>query len=62
VNRNLLPSNLPQSLGGIRTRYLVMDRLHVTRSYATGISSPRHCMPHHADSGEWVRPRGIDFP
>lgn len=35
VDRNRMPTELPQSMDGVRTRYLVMDRLHVTRSYAT---------------------------
>ncbi len=46
VDRNRLPSRLPSTVGGLRTRYIVMDRLHVTRSYATPSKSRLHCMPH----------------
>jgi hypothetical protein len=35
VDRSMLPKDLPQTLDGVRTRYIVMDRLHVTRSYMT---------------------------
>lgn len=30
VDRRIIPPELPQSLGGLRTRYIVMDPLHVT--------------------------------
>lgn len=33
VDRNRMPANLPPLIDGVRTRYVVMDRLHVTRSY-----------------------------
>ena len=46
VNRNRLPARLPATVDGLRTRYVVMDRLHVTRSYATPMQSRIHCMPH----------------
>jgi hypothetical protein len=49
VDRNRLPANLPATVNGVRTRYVVMDRLHVTRSYAAGIASRRHCMAHEAE-------------
>ncbi|MGA9782031.1 MAG: hypothetical protein WBQ52_07725 [Terracidiphilus sp.] len=49
VDRNRLPASLPATMDGVRTRYVVMDRLHVTRSYATGLMSRRHCMAHEAD-------------
>lgn len=48
VDRRKLPAYLPQTISGLRTRYVVMDRLHVTRSYATPLQSTRHCMPHAA--------------
>jgi len=44
VDRNRLPAQLPATVDGLRTRYVVMDRLHVTRSYAT--PAQRHCMAH----------------
>jgi hypothetical protein len=48
VDRRNLPAQLPQSIGGLRTRYVVMDRLHVTRSYAASMQSRLHCKPHPA--------------
>jgi hypothetical protein len=44
VDRNHMPATLAQTIDGVRTRYIVMERLHVTRSYATGVSSSRHCL------------------
>jgi hypothetical protein len=46
VDRKRLPAQLPQTVNGLRTRYVVMDRLHVTRSYATPARPRLHCMPH----------------
>jgi hypothetical protein len=46
VDRKRVPAELPQIVGGLRTRYVVMDRLHVTRSYAAPAQSRLHCMPH----------------
>ena len=46
VDRRSVPAQLPASIDGLRTRYVVMDRLHVTRSYATAVQSRSHCMPH----------------
>jgi hypothetical protein len=46
VDRKRLPAQLPQTVNGLRTRYVVMDRLHVTRSYAAPAKSRLHCMPH----------------
>jgi hypothetical protein len=46
VDRTRVPQQLPQTINGVRTRYIVMDRLHVTRSYAATLQSTRHCMPH----------------
>jgi len=51
VDRRNLPAQLPPTLGGLRTRYVIMDRLHVTRSYATGLASRSHCVAHAAGSG-----------
>ncbi len=44
VDRNRLPAQLPATVDGLRTRYVVMERLHVTRSYAT--PARLHCMAH----------------
>ena len=57
VDRKRVPAQLPATLGGLRTRYIVMDRLHVTRSYAAPIQSKSHCMPH-ASAGQ---PRALDL-
>jgi hypothetical protein len=46
VDRNRLPAKLPATVDGLRTRYVVMERLHVTRSYATPSPSRIHCMAH----------------
>jgi len=46
VDRKLLPTQLPQTVSGLRTRYVVMDRLHVTRSYAAAGLTGRHCSAH----------------
>jgi hypothetical protein len=48
VDRKHISGQLPQTIGGLRTRYVVMDRLHVTRSYATPAPSGLHCLPHPA--------------
>jgi hypothetical protein len=45
VDRKRVPSSLPAVVQGLRTRYLFMDRLHVTRSYATAVPSTLHCLP-----------------
>ena len=52
VDRKNVPAQLPVTFGGMRTRYVVMDRLHVTRSYATPLRSQSHCMPHPAQPGK----------
>ena len=49
VDRKRIPAELPQTLGGVRTRYVVVDRLHVTRSFAVPFQSRQHCMPHSAE-------------
>jgi hypothetical protein len=46
VDRKRVPAQLPAAVDGLRTRYVVMDRLHVTRSYATPVQTKTHCMPH----------------
>jgi hypothetical protein len=50
VDRKRLPQDLPATVGGLRTRYVIMDRLHVTRSYAAVSPSSRHCTAHAAVS------------
>jgi hypothetical protein len=46
VDRNRVPARLPATITGLRTRYIFMDRLHVTRSYSTAFEAGRHCAPH----------------
>jgi hypothetical protein len=46
VDRKKIPDQPAATVDGLRTRYVVMDRLHVTRSYATPVQSQTHCMPH----------------
>jgi hypothetical protein len=53
VDRARVPGILPQTVNGLRTRYVIMDRLHVTRSYATAVRSTRHCLPTPARSEEF---------
>jgi hypothetical protein len=49
VDRKQAPAILPPTVNGLRTRYVVMDRLHVTRSYLQGpLRSLGHCMAHPA--------------
>jgi hypothetical protein len=66
VDRKRLPAQLPATVDGLRTRYVVMDRLHVTRSYAAPIQSKHHCMAHPAadqpssfDLLNLLRPRSL---
>ena len=44
VDKNRMPSQLPQAIDGLRTRFVIMDRMHVTRSYSTAASA-RRCVP-----------------
>lgn len=46
VDRSQVPSYLPPTIGGLRTRYIVMERLHVTRTYLSPTPAHSHCMPH----------------
>jgi len=49
VDRKQVPATLPATIGGLRTRYILMDRLHVTRSYLSGLARAQsHCMAHPA--------------
>ena len=44
VDRKAAPSQLPELIGGLRVRYVLMDRLHVTRSYATSVAARPRCL------------------
>ena len=65
VDRERIPAQLPATFNGVRTRYVFMDRLHVTRSYAAASPAPRHCMPHAvttSDADTLFTPRPLDLP
>jgi hypothetical protein len=44
VDRKQVPATLPATIDGLRVRYVIMDRLHVTRSYAAGFPARSRCM------------------
>jgi hypothetical protein len=46
VDRKRLPADLSKTVSGLRTRYIVMDRMHVTRSFAAPFAPKSHCTPH----------------
>jgi hypothetical protein len=48
VDRRQVPAQLPSTIDGLRVRYVIMDRLHVTRSYATGLMAHSRCSLHSA--------------
>jgi len=47
VDRRQVPATLAPTINGLRARYVIMDRLHVTRSYLNGpVRQQSHCMAH----------------
>ena len=46
VDRNNVPATLPATIGGLRTRYIIMNRLHVTRAYLSPVPTHSRCMIH----------------
>jgi len=57
VDRRQIPATLPATFNGLRARYVVMDRLHVTRSYLTGPARAQsHCLPHPAAESDQADP------
>ena len=69
VDRRQIPSDLPPTIGGLRTRYVVMDRLHVTRSYAVPFEVKRHCSTRsgpglsvESDPESLFNPGSLDLP
>ncbi len=64
VDRKQVPVSLPPTINGLRVRYVIMDRLHVTRSYLTGpVRSQSHCMTHSpASLVNKADPFGMDRP
>ncbi len=68
VDRKQVPADLPETAGGLRTRYVVMDRLHVTRSFAAPFKPRIHCLPHAPvrqagglDPASLIRPQGLNL-
>lgn len=56
VDRKQIPASLPQTVDGIRIRYVFMDRFHVTRSYAVPFDSKSRCSLHPREavpSADW---------
>lgn len=43
IDRKKPPIVLPQTVGGLRTHYIAMDRLHVTRAYSSSVQSKSRC-------------------
>jgi hypothetical protein len=62
VDRKNAPAQLPATLGGLRTRYVLMDRLHVTRSYATPFEPRGRCMPRATSAPESFDPMSLTRP
>jgi hypothetical protein len=52
VDRKAVQSTMPATISGVRTRYILMDRMHVTRSFATPIHPRVHCMARSAEGSE----------
>ncbi len=68
VDRRNVPAQLPAVIDGLRVRYVIMDRLHVTRAYATGLQSRSRCTLHRAapraslnDPFHINQPRGLNL-
>jgi hypothetical protein len=64
VDRTRIPAQMPRSVAGLRTRYIFMDRLHVTRSYASAIVPRQHCLSQTEeafDAQTAFRPKPLDF-
>ena len=65
VDRARVPAQLPLTMNGVRTRYIFMDRLHVTRSYAASFPAAHRCAPPAGDDAgtdDFLRPRSLDLP
>jgi hypothetical protein len=60
VDQSHVPASMPATISGVRTRYVIMDRLHVTRSYAKGLETRSRCMSHAMSTRSPNDPFGID--
>jgi hypothetical protein len=67
VDRKKAPAQLPATIDGLRTRYVLMDRLHVTRSYAQPVQPRSHCRgapagsPSSFDPSSLTKPQALDL-
>lgn len=43
VDRHRIPAELQTTIRGLRTRYIFMDRMHVTRSHSNAQAAPARC-------------------
>jgi hypothetical protein len=59
VDRRMVPAQLPATISGLRTRYVVMDRLHVTRSYAGQVQRRSRCMAQPARPSDPIKLKGV---
>lgn len=63
VDRRNVPAQLPSVLDGLRVRYIVMDRLHVTRAYAAGLQARSRCLSRRVEPHTSISdPFHIDTP
>ncbi|HEY1578912.1 MAG TPA: hypothetical protein VGF82_17715 [Terracidiphilus sp.] len=66
VDREHMPAQLPATISGLRTRYIIMNRLHVTRSFASAFPAAHHCLPHAAngstDGDGLLKDPGLKLP
>jgi hypothetical protein len=60
TDRKKLPAELPQTVSGLRTHYIAMDRLHVTRAYSSAVQSRPRCTAHGLSNDSQVRRSGSD--
>ncbi len=59
VDKSDVPASLPTTIDGLRTRYVVMPRLHVTRSYLSPIPTRSRCMSRPAPRAGKFDPLGL---
>jgi hypothetical protein len=66
VDRAHIPAPLPAVISGVRTRYIIMDRLHVTRSYAASFPAVHRCSPDSVaaspNTNDLMKSRPLDLP
>ena len=62
VDKKNVPGELAATIAGMRVRYVVMERLHVTRAYATGVQARSRCFSPAVKAGDakdLLKPRGL---